>query len=125
YMQMVFAAARDADYAKAAELGRQAMAARIDMANFNPTLTTRVVGTSPEPTEPGGSPAWFPGEVNQYVNLAQLTNGAKGTLLKKLPLSWAYHRDPNDTGTARGWHYQDADLTYWNQHKDEYDLISL
>ena len=124
YMRMVFAAATEVDYARAADLGRQAMAARLKLAEMNRTFTTRVVGPAAEPREPKGSPAWFPGEVKQYIDLATLTTGEKGTLVQKLPLVWAFRRDPNDTGLPRGWAYKDADLTYWNAHQAEYDVRS-
>lgn len=121
YLGMVFAAATDGDYAKAGQLGQQAMAARIDLAKMNPTFTTHVVGVAPEPTAPAGDAAWFPGEVKQYLDLADLTNGKNGTLIARLPLEWAFHRDPHDTGLPRGWAYKTADLTYWNANRTKYD----
>ena len=120
YMEMVFAASTDADYQRASEAGKAAMATRLEMAHMNSTFTTRVVGAAAAPTEPGGSAAWMPGEVKQYMDLLELTDGTKGTLVAKLPLEWAFHRDSNDTGLASGWAYQKADLTYWNTHKDKY-----
>jgi len=125
YMNMVFAAASEGDYAKASRFGQQGMAARIDLAKMNPTFTTHVVGPGEEPTEPGGSAAWWPGEVKQYMDLLEYTNGAKGTLIARLPLEWAFHRDPHDTGLPRGWAYKKADLTYWNANKAKYDVNSL
>lgn len=47
--------------------------------------------------------------------LAELTDGTRGTLVAKTPLEWAFRRDPHDTGLARGWGYQDADLSFWNE----------
>lgn len=120
YTGMVRAAATDGDYAKAAQLGRAALATRLELAGLNPTFTTRVVGTSPEPREPGGSPAWFPGEVKQYVDLAALTDGTSGQLVERLPLEWAFRRDPNDTGLPRGFARDRADLSYWEANKDRY-----
>ena len=120
YMEMVFAASTDADYRRASEAGRRAMASRLDMARMNSTFTTRVVGVAAAPTEPGGSTMWLPGEVKQYMNLLELTDGPKGTLIAKLPLEWAFHRDPNDTGLSSGWAYKKADLKYWNTHKSKF-----
>ncbi|MFM1550113.1 MAG: DUF4838 domain-containing protein [Lentisphaeria bacterium] len=124
YMRMVYAAARDCDYAAAAEIGKQTMAARLELAEMNPTFTTRVVGKAAEPTEPGGSAAWWPGEVKQYMDLAALTDGTNGTLIRKLPLDWAFRRDPNDTGLAGNWARLPADLSYWEAHHREYNLVS-
>ncbi|MHB0935334.1 MAG: DUF4838 domain-containing protein [Armatimonadota bacterium] len=125
YLKMVFAAGTDADFAKASEYGKLGMAARIDLAKMNPTFTTHVVGPGAEPTEPGGSPAWWPGEVKQYMNLHEFTNGAKGTRIATLPLEWAFHRDPRDTGLPRGWAYKPADLAFWKANKAKYDVYSL
>ena len=124
YMKMVAAAATDADYAKASAIGREAMKARLDLAAMNPTFTTHVMGPGEEPRQPGGDAAWFPGEVQQYIDLQAFTDGTKGTLIAKLPVEWAFHRDPNDTGLARGWAYKQADLNYWNANKAKYDLYT-
>ena len=124
YMRMVSAAATDADYTKAGQIGQQAMAARIDLAKMNPTFTTHVVGVAPEPTKPDGDAAWFPGEVKQYLDYADLMNGKQGALIAKTPLEWAFHRDPHDTGLPRGWAYKPADLTFWNANKAKYDLYT-
>jgi len=124
YMRMVQAAATACDYTKAGAIGKQGMAARIDLAKMNPTFTTHVVGPGAEPTEPAGDAAWWPGEVKQYLDLASLTDGTKGTMITPLPLEWAFHRDPHDTGLARGWAYQKADLTFWNANKAKYDIYT-
>ena len=124
-LRMTFASAGECDYVRAAALGRKVLAARLRLAEMNPTFTTRVIGPSAEPREPGGSPAWLPGEVKQHGDHAALIAGPAGTLVRKLPLRWALHRDPHDTGLARGWAYRDADLTYWNAHKDKFDLAGL
>jgi hypothetical protein len=125
YMGMVFAAATDCDCARAGELGRQALAARIELAKMNPTFTTHVVGVAAEPAEPAGGPMWLPGEVKQYLDLSQYVDGAKGTLVRKLPIEWAFHRDPNDTGLPRGWAYKPAELTWWQANRGRFDLGSL
>jgi hypothetical protein len=120
YMEMVFAASSDANYDRASEAGLRMLASRLEMANMNPTFTTRVIGPGSDKNEPGGSPAWLQGEVKQYMDLRDLTDGTTGTLVQKLPLEWSFRRDPRDTGLASGYAYQKADLTYWNTHKTEY-----
>jgi hypothetical protein len=112
YCQMVAAAATDADYTGAVRHGEKALAARLELAKMNPTFTTRVVGVAAETKDSG--PAWFPGEVEQYRALGALTDGTKGTLIQKLPLEWAFRRDPHDTGVASGWAYKPVDLKWWN-----------
>lgn len=108
---MVKAAATDVDYAAAAAAGDKALAAREKLTEMNGTLTTyKRIG------EHGA--AWFPGEVAQYRNLAALTDGTKGTLVAKLPLEWAFRRDPHDTGLASGWAFQEPDLAWWKAQKD-------
>jgi hypothetical protein len=111
YIAMCHAGAAAADYAAAVAAGERALAARMELAKMNPTFTTRVVGVAAE-SEEGGA-AWLAGQVKQYRGLLARTNGQQGTLVTKLPLAWAYHRDPHDTGLARGWAYSPVDLTYW------------
>jgi hypothetical protein len=112
YAAMVKAAATDADYKEAVAAGEKGLAARLKLAQMTPTFTTRVVGVAAE-TKANG-PAWFPGEVEQYRALAALTDGTKGTLIQKLPLEWAFRRDPHDTGVASGWaHKEKVDFTWW------------
>ncbi len=120
YISMVDAAATKGDYVLAAKIGKQVMEDRLTLAKMNPTFTTRVVGPAAEPTEPKGSAAWLPGEVKQYMQLAEYVDDTKGTLIKQLPLRWAFRRDPHDTGLASGWAYRPADLTYWNNNKESY-----
>ena len=79
---------------------------------MNPTFTTRVVGVAAEDDKTG--PAWWPGEVQQYRDLAAFVDGTRGTLVAKLPLEWSFRRDPHDTGVASGWAYKPVDLTWWN-----------
>ena len=120
YIGMVNAAAGESDFKKATQLGEAALAARLKLANLNPTFTTRVIGVLPENEATGA--AWFPGEVAQYRGYRDLTDGTKGTMIAKTPLEWAFHRDPNDTGLARGWAYNPVDLTYWNANKAKLTL---
>lgn len=110
YLAMVKAGATDVDYQLAVRAGERALAAREKLAEANPTFTTyRKTGEK--------GPAWFPGEVEQMRRLGTLTQGPKGTLIARFPLEWAFHRDPNDTGLARGWAYTRADLTFWESTK--------
>jgi len=51
-------------------------------------------------------------------------DGTKGDLVKRLPLEWAFRRDPNDTGLPMDWAKSPADLTYWKKHKSQYDVKS-
>lgn len=111
YTGMVQAGASACDYNKAALVGAQALKTRDRLAAMNPTFTT---------TKLERGSAWFPGEVAYYGKLASLTDGTRGKLITTLPLEWAFHRDPNDTGLPRGWAYQKADLTFWNKHHKEY-----
>ncbi len=104
---MVRAAATDIDYKTAVAAGERGLAARKQLAEMNPTFTTRVVGVAAETDKSG--PAWWPGEVQQYRELLQYTDGKKGTLLLKTPLEWAFRRDPSDTGLPGGWAYRPAD----------------
>jgi len=93
-------------------IGEEALKAepslRKELANMNTTFTTRVVGVVPETDK--SSPAWRPGEVEQYRNLLTYTHGTNGTLLVKTPLEWAFRRDPHDTGIVRRWASQPVDL---------------
>lgn len=115
YMAMVRSAARDTDYAKAAQAGARALLAREELTAMNPTFTTyKKIGEN--------GYAWMPGEVQQMRELAYLQDGTNGHLLTEMPLSWSFRRDPHDTGLARGWAYTPADLSYWKQHGTEYTL---
>ena len=116
YMSMVEAGATDCDYVGAHARGMQGLAKVKEMAKMNSTFTTRVIGRAALP-DYGGSPAWWPGEVKLYEDFKKLTDGTEGRLVKKLPLEWAFRRDPNDTGLALGWGYRkDTDLSFWKQY---------
>ena len=95
YSGMVQAAAGDNDYKKAAQLGEQALAAREALTAMNPTFTSTNL-------EGKGSPAWFPGEVQQMKDLAALTDGTKGKLVAQTPLDWWFHRG---APLPAGWQY--------------------
>lgn len=100
YGAMVTAAARDVDYRSAVRNGERAMASRLELARMNPIFTAHVLGPEAETAE--GGAAWLPGEVQQYRELAELTDGPKGKLLKKLPLVWKFARIG---GIPPGWTY--------------------
>jgi len=106
YVTMERAAATEADYKTAALAGERALAAREALTQMNDTFTTyKKIGEN--------GAAWWPGQVQQYRELQQLTDGTKGTLVALSPLDWAFRRDPHDTGVASGWAYQPVDLSYW------------
>lgn len=115
YLAMVRAAATDADYALAVLAGEKALAAREKLTEANPTFTTyRKIGEK--------GPAWFPGEVEQMRKLSTLTQGPNGQLIARFPVEWAFRRDPNDSGLARGWAYERADLTSWETNRSSATL---
>lgn len=113
YVAMATAAAGQADYRAAVDAGVRGLAARNTLAKLNPIFT------SPRATDTTldfeGGPAWWPGEVDQYRELQALTDGTKGTLITILPLTWAYRRDPLDTGVMSNWARKPADLTEWEK----------
>ncbi len=120
YMTMVRAAATDCDYANAVAAGERALAVREQLTDMNGTFTTY----RRYKVEDRGY-AWWPGEIRQYRELLPLTDGKQGKLIAKLPVDWAFHRDPDRKGLSRGYHTEPIDLSHWNVHKDEYDLDSL
>jgi hypothetical protein len=122
YAALVRAAVGEADYKAAVAAGERGLAARKQLAEMNPTFTTRVVGVAAETEQTG--PAWWPGEVKQYRDLLALTDGSKGKLLAKTPLEWAFRRDPHDTGVASGWAYRPLDLSWWQGRKDRGSIAS-
>jgi hypothetical protein len=120
YMSMVRAAATECEYAKAVAAGEKTLAVREQLTDISGTFTTY----RKYKVEPRGY-AWWPGEVRQYSELLPLIDGTQGKLVAKLPIEWAFHRDPDRKGLDRGYHTKPVDLTYWAAHKDEYDLDSL
>lgn len=106
YMAMVAAANSEVNYNAAVAAGERGLAAREQLTDMNPTFTTyRRIG------EHGY--AWWPGEVQQYRELMEFTDGPKGQLVAKLPLVWNFRRDPGDVGVKQGWPKQPVDLTWW------------
>lgn len=101
YVELATAAAREADYAKAVKAGERALAARLKLAEMNPTFTTRVIGIARETAELGA--ASFPGEVEQMKSLRSLLDGSRGSLVAKLPLLWSFKVEKP---LALSWTYQ-------------------
>lgn len=113
YMDMVRSAASDANYVAAQEAGERGLKARNELTAINPAFTT---------TRLESGYAFWPGEVKQYRELAPLIDGEKGRLIAKLPLEWAFHRDPRGDGEKRGFAVAPVDLTYWRAHGGEYTV---
>jgi len=116
YTRMIRAAGTECDYPKAVEVGRYALKIRDNIAKMNVTFVNKGCSGSER------GPAWWPGEVKQYGDLASYTDGTKGTLLAKLPLEWAFHRDPDKTGLEKGYAKGALDLVYWKEHAEELTL---
>jgi hypothetical protein len=119
-MSMVRAAATECDYKKAVAAGERALAVREKLTDLNGTFTTY----RNYKVEHRGY-AWWPGEVKQYKELLPLIDGTQGKLIAKLPVEWAFRRDPDRTGQKAGYHTKPVDLTYWSDHQDEYNAVSL
>jgi hypothetical protein len=109
YTTMVAAAATDVDYQEAVAAGERGLKAREAMTALGGIFTTTRL-------EGNGTP-WWPGEVRQYRELLPYIDGSQGTLVKKLPVAWAFHRDPMNQGLANGYANGPVDLTYWNNSK--------
>ena len=112
YLAMANAANAEVDYAAAVAHGDRGLAAREKLTEMNGTFTTyKNIGEN--------GYAWWPGEVQQYKELLPFVDGSKGQLIAKLPLEWAFRRDPKDVGTKEGWEKQPADLTWWKGQKPD------
>ncbi len=116
YVAMARAAATEGDYKAAAAAGDRGLAARQAMADFGGIFTTTKL-------EGDGYP-WWPGEVRQYKELLPFTDGTKGTLLARLPLEWAFRRDPGNVGLDRNYATAPVDLAYWKEHSAALTLDS-
>jgi len=116
YTKMVAAAATHVDYRTAVAAGGRGLKARAAMTAIGRIFTTTNL-------EGDGAP-WWPGEVRQYRELLDLTDGPQGKLVGKLPLEWAFRRDPERKGLERGYHSGAFDLSYWSAHRDEYSAES-
>lgn len=115
YVAMVGAAATNADYASAVAAGEAALKARDALTDMNKAFTTTRL-------EKGWS--FWPGEVQYYRDLQALVDGTKGTLIAKLPLEWAFRRDPRGEGERNGYASAPPDLSHWTAHGGEYDVAS-
>lgn len=109
YMAMVNAAATQCDYATAVKAGEHALAVREQLTDMNGTFTTYRSYN----VEKNGY-AWWPGEVRQYRELIPFVDGTKGKLIKRLPLTWAFRRDPKRIGVKAKYASADVDLAHWN-----------
>jgi len=117
YMEMTRAASSEVDYAAAVAAGKRGLAKRDELTAMNGTFTTyKNIGES--------GPAWWPGEVQQYEDLLPFTSGTKGQLVAKLPVEWAFRRDPNDVGAKEGWDKQAPDLSWWNGQSEPMSVQS-
>jgi hypothetical protein len=117
YLGMVRQSASECNYAEAVKIGQKALAVRENMTEMNGIFTTyRRMGES--------GPAWWPGEVQQYARLASFVSGTNGTVIQKLPLEWAFHRDKTRVGVKKQYATQAVDLSYWNTNKNRMTLQS-
>ena len=121
YVAMLHAAATECDYKTAVDFGEKGLAAREKMTDTSGTFTSYRGMLQSEGT--GIQSPWWPGEVRRvYLPLQGYLDGTKGTLLMKLPLEWAFRRDPDDQGLKDGWGVKAPDLTFWNANKANYTL---
>lgn len=117
YMAMVEAAASKGNYAEAVRYGEAGLNAREQLTSMSGIFTTyKRIGEN--------GYAWWPGEVQQYRELHALTDGTKGTLVKKLPLEWAFMRDPQNVGVERRYYDCPVDLSYWRRMGRQYAVKS-
>lgn len=115
YIAMVKEAATNIDYSTAVSYGEKGLAAREQLTSMNGIFTTyKKIG------EHGY--AWWPGEVQQYRELLELTDGTKGTLITRLPLEWAFIRDPENIGLKDRYYESPVDLSYWEKNKNNFSL---
>jgi hypothetical protein len=116
YLDMVRAAAKEIDYAKAAASGEKGLKSRKAMAEIGGIFTSTKLES--------GSAAWWPGEVKQYAALQNFIDGGKGTLVAKMPLEWEFHRDAARVGVKNNYAAGPVDLAYWKANKDKLTLDS-
>ncbi|HJN09181.1 MAG TPA: DUF4838 domain-containing protein [Pirellulaceae bacterium] len=109
YTTMVATAATNVDYRKAVAAGERGLKARDAMTALGGIFTTTRL-------ERDGTP-WWPGEVRQYRELLRLIDGTQGKLITKLPVEWAFRRDPDNIGRSNGYANEPVDLAYWNDNK--------
>lgn len=95
YVATAIAAAREADYPAAVSAGKEALKAQRTLRAANTLFTSGLVGGE-------NQSAWLAGEVQQYTELSELTDGGKGTLIARLPLEWSFKVE---TPLPPGWRY--------------------
>ena len=120
YMKMVRLAAGEVDYKAAVAAGEAGLATRERMTAMSGIFTTYRLPGQPGTKIMESGPAWFSGETQQYAALAEYTDGPRGRLLTRLPLTWAFRRDPHDTGLASHFAGWEADLTFWHANRQRY-----
>lgn len=91
YTQMWQAAASDGDYSRAIEFGRRASEARDALLEMSAQFDTPAARIKVR------GPAWLPGEIEQYEQLAALSRK------RMTPLFWKFRADPHDHGLWRNW----------------------
>ena len=111
YILMETAAATHVDYTVAVADGEAGLRARDALGQMNPAFTT---------TRLEKGTAFWPGELQQFRDLEAILDGAKGHLVAKLPLEWSFHRDKLGAGRKRGFLDGPVDLTFWNEHRNDY-----
>ena len=119
YISMVRAAATECDYACAIALGKKALAVREELTDMSGIFTTY----RKYKAEHNGY-AWWPGEIRQYEELLPFTDGTTGKLIMKLPLEWAFHRDDDNTGLARGFAAGPVNLSHWQANKAKLNPVN-
>jgi hypothetical protein len=119
YLSMLRQAATECNYAAAARIGTKALAVREDMTKMSGIFTTYKGMVSEV-----GAP-WWPGEVQQYATLAGYLDGAKGRLIAKLPLAWAFRRDKMRVGVKNNYATQPVDLSYYEITTNRYTCANL
>jgi hypothetical protein len=115
YLAMVKAAATDGDFEAAVAAGERGLRARAELTAMSKTFTT---------TRIENGYAFWPGEVKQYAELLPLTNGVQGTLVMRLPIEWAFHRDAARKGLELGYASAAVNLSYWKDVDAKSDVWS-
>jgi hypothetical protein len=65
-------------------------------------------------------PAWFSGEMEQYASLAEFTDGPRGKLIVRMPLTRVFRRDPHHTGLAEPLRRPPCRPPYWRANRNNY-----
>lgn len=99
YVAMVTAGASECRYAEAASQGQQGLDDREKLLTMNPLWVTLASNIGAR------GPAWWPGEVDYYRELAALQKSK----LKPTPHNWHFRLDPGDHGTWRNWASEDPE----------------